>query len=241
MNKEGFIMKKIGVLLISLLVFLSLTGCGGGGGDAKTGDSSNPAKSEASDKAEEAAPSIEEQYNTIREDFAEIKTALLNGKISVEDIENITGISRTVRADDVEESGKSSYQCEFGYGFDYTAYIYFSSYTSSTAVDPDRNPMISIELRCPDDFYENSELDLSGVTGEEFESAVKRGLKVSAVNKYAGGEGFQSKYSLYKGDFEVQSIIWADGKGNYIRAPISGSSDELLDHTLSYVSYHLNQ
>jgi hypothetical protein len=232
-------MKKICVLLISLLVFLSLTGCGGGGGDAKTEDSSNPAKSEASDKAEEAAPSIEEQYNTIRENFIQIKTDISNGEISAENIEKITGISPTVIKDGVEEYNNIEYQYKFDYGFDYEAYIEFSSSKSTKSTYPD--PTIRLELECPDEFFENSDLDLSGLTQAQFKSELEEGLKVSAVNTYAGGEGFPNQYSRsYDGTFEVESIVWADGKGNYIDASLAGTG-ELADHRLSLVWYNLNQ
>jgi hypothetical protein len=229
-------MKKICVLLISLLVFLSLTGCGGGG-DAKTEDSSNPAKSEASDKAEEATPSIEEQYNTIRENFIQIKTDISNGEISAENIEKITGISPTIIKDGVEEYSNIEYQYQFDYEFDFEACIEFSS--SKSTLFPD--PTIILRLKCPDKLFENSDLDLSGVKREQFEIDVRRGLKVSTIDRYAGGEGFADQYRRNgDGVFEVESMVWADGKGNYIDASLSGTG-ELASCTLSSSVYQFSQ
>jgi hypothetical protein len=70
---------------------------------------------------------------------------------------------------------------------------------------------------------------------------LEKGLTVSALNDYAGGEGFANECTRwYDGRFTVDSIVWADENGCYIESSLSGSG-ELPELKLFFASFRLNQ
>ena len=222
-------MKKIKILALVLIIVLStvfLAGCG--------------AKSENGTDAKEQGgklDTIEGQYEKIRQDFKNIK-----GELTVENIEKVTGIKPTVIKDGVEEYGSMSYEYKFDYGFDYEAYITMSySHNPKTIYPYDTT---YVELKCPNELFQNNSLDMSSIKEEEFKADINRGIKVSAINNSAGGEGLAKKYQTsYKtGEAYVITMVWSDEKGNYINSSLRGDETvKLEDKTLSFVSYKLKQ
>ncbi len=214
-------MKKILSMILIGILCLSFVGCGA---DTKV-------------QGKKSSGDIKKQYEKIRQDFIAIKKDL-----SVDNIKKITGIKPTTIQDGVQKYGETIFEYKFDYGFDYEAYIklYYSHNPKSIyPYDTTR-----VELKCPDEFFKNSDLDLSGITQEEFKADVDRGFKVSAINNLAGGNGFADRYekSAKTGFVDVTSLVWADEKGNYIKSSLRGDETvALTDKTLSLVNYTLRQ
>lgn len=221
-------MKKFMSLALIGMLCLTLTACG-------SKESTND-DTKKSDKTE-VKTDISKQYAKIKKDFIAIKK-----DVTVENIEKVTGIKATTIKDGEEEYGSLSYEYKFDYGYDYEAYITVTySHNPKSVYDYDTT---YVELKCPSELFENSDLDLSSLKKDEFKEMVDRGTKVSAINSAVGGEGFAYKYQTsYKtGKADVTSIVWADKKGNYIKSSLrGGETTELDDKTLSFVSYILKQ
>ena len=219
-------MKKILNLVLIGLVCFALVGCGNKDNDTNK-----------KEQGGNSAKDISKQYEKIRKDFVAIKS-----NITVENIEKVTGIKRTTIKDGVEEYGSISYEYKFDYGYDYEAYIKLRYSHNPKSIY--KYDTIYVELKCPDELFRNSKLDLSGLTKTEFKAAFDRGIKVSGVNNLAGGEGFASGYETsYKtGEAYITHLVWADTKGNIIKSSLRGGETVALqDKTLSYVSYQLKQ
>ena len=215
--------RKTLYLFLLVILFFTLIGC-------STEKQNNENSKE---QVESSIEDVTKQYDEIKQDFIAIKSDM-----SFENIERITGIKPITILDGVEERDFIKYEYKFDYGFSYEAYIKFYSNRLNNL------ETTYVELICPDDFFVNLGLNLSEVTKEEFTKKIDKGMKVLEVNNLAGGDGFVSKYkkSTVTNLWEANSIIWADNKGNYIKATLkSGETVDLSDKALSYVFYTLNQ
>jgi|GEM_PF-4132316 len=198
---------KVLILAIALLVVaLFCVGCDTSSNETATKTEDSQVSMDLKDNDKSSDLKREISYEKIKADFLQ-----LTDDPTVENIDKITGITGIL----TDEGGIGSDIWEWVYSDDPNVRI--------TAAYDTTNPITTLKIELPDEGYMNPDLDLSGVTEEQFKAALESGITVQDINDMAGGAGVPNRweFNTETGKAHAFNYKWVDAKHNSIAATLN--------------------